>query len=388
VGRRTRARLSLVGAPLIALLGIASTGCVGSEGPTSRTATAADARACLLGGSTSAPWTAAAALTGYEVQDLAFGSGCVGVVVAQDLAASGGVQDPDDFLPCSPAALASSDGGRTFRPGILPPTVSVLWSVIFSDPLRAWAVGGGGAHAGGTSCEPEGVILRTSDGGLHWSTRQVPPGTPSLHSIAFADEDHGWAVGGQTILATSDGGSRWFAQSAPPRVGSLEAVTFVGSENGYAVGSVASGGAAIIATGDGGRTWTSRTVGIADARLASVHFEDAEHGWAAGVTGISRGGEGLLLATTDGGRAWHRVPVPQSFGISGVWFVSPRAGWISANLGSTSTLYRTTDSGGTWSPELHISGSLLGHPFFLASGRGWIAATAQVFATTRRLSSS
>jgi photosystem II stability/assembly factor-like uncharacterized protein len=46
-----------------------------------------------------------------------------------------------------------------------------------------------------------GTIIRTFDGGLHWSTE--PSGTSHpLERIFLTDRDHGWAVGfGGTIVA-------------------------------------------------------------------------------------------------------------------------------------------------------------------------------------------
>jgi photosystem II stability/assembly factor-like uncharacterized protein len=79
-----------------------------------------------------------------------------------------------------------------------------------SDNVNAWAVGKyvyrqGSAYA--------------SLAGDPWN-RETAPTHPMLHSVAFADKDHGWAVGGDgtatdgKILMRHDDTSPWFAQPA------------------------------------------------------------------------------------------------------------------------------------------------------------------------------
>lgn len=62
-------------------------------------------------------------------------------------------------------------------------TSESLYSVKFVDAIHGWAVGGGQKE------EDDGVVLTTSDGGLHW-TQQVS-GTTILTSVAFSDASHG-----------------------------------------------------------------------------------------------------------------------------------------------------------------------------------------------------
>jgi photosystem II stability/assembly factor-like uncharacterized protein len=52
-----------------------------------------------------------------------------------------------------------------------------------------------------------GTLLRTTDGGVHWSTE--PNGTThALERLFFTDQNHGWAAGfGGTILAFDQGGA-------------------------------------------------------------------------------------------------------------------------------------------------------------------------------------
>ncbi len=72
-------------------------------------------------------------------------------------------------------------------------------------PLLAAARAGDALVVGGE----RGAILRSTDGGHHWRQAEVPVGA-TITAIAFADAEHGFAVGHfGVVLATNDGGATW-----------------------------------------------------------------------------------------------------------------------------------------------------------------------------------
>jgi hypothetical protein len=79
-----------------------------------------------------------------------------------------------------------------------------------------------------------GVILRTSDAGLTWTSE---PGTfRRLFGVCFIDSLHGTAVGEQgEILATSDGGIDWSEQISGIAT-IIAGVSFTDAHTGNAVG--------------------------------------------------------------------------------------------------------------------------------------------------------
>ena len=82
-----------------------------------------------------------------------------------------------------------------------------LTNVTFLDMNHGWI-------AGSAYDPPECIIAHTSDGGLTWVT-QYEGTSESFSDLAFADLDHGIAVGETgAILRTSDGGARW--DQTPP----------------------------------------------------------------------------------------------------------------------------------------------------------------------------
>jgi photosystem II stability/assembly factor-like uncharacterized protein len=165
-----------------------------------------------------------------------------------------------------------------------------------------------------------GSLFVTGDGGKTWERQRVPT-RHLLLGASFLDAQTGWlSGGGMTVLKTSDGGATWRAGTVflpagvapaqqpkesvhveteqwelePRQVGGrrLNAVWFATHERGWAVG----GEGVIIATDDGGRTWRPQASGVGDD-LNDVKFFDESEGWAVG-----RGG--AMLHTHDGGRTW------------------------------------------------------------------------------------
>jgi hypothetical protein len=74
-----------------------------------------------------------------------------------------------------------------------------LNSVYAIDSLNVIAVG-------------NGVILKTTDGGMNWSSKSVPG---ALSDVSFCDENNGLAVGYYDILKTINGGVDWFPLYSP-----------------------------------------------------------------------------------------------------------------------------------------------------------------------------
>ncbi len=73
----------------------------------------------------------------------------------------------------------------------------------------------------------------------------------------------------------------------------------------------------------------------APPNLSSLHFVNAQDGWT--------GGQGIILATSDGGRSWHRQYLGAGT-VSGFSFLSPAVGFAVTSAG----LLKTAD-GKTWS---------------------------------------
>lgn len=156
--------------------------------------------------------------------------------------------------------LATTDGGASWQQQAIFKGF-FLRSVACGDAHSAWAVGS--SHAN------RDVILATTDGGTNWRIQYTGDGPDSQGAVgysaaAFADALHGWVVGlGGTILATTDGGRTWSVQRSGTRT-DLNDVAFADAEHGIAVGAHIEGddpmagkldGSIILRTTDGGATW-------------------------------------------------------------------------------------------------------------------------------------
>jgi hypothetical protein len=117
-------------------------------------------------------------------------------------------------------------------------------------------------------------------------------------------------------------------QVAKPLVSakSLTTIQFVDTQHGWAGGD-----GTLLATTDGGRTWTSQYTGA--SKVQSLDFTDSLHGWVAT-------GDGFMM-TIDGGKTWTTLKErPEA-----IDFITADVGWMR----SGSQLYQTSDSGRTWS---------------------------------------
>jgi photosystem II stability/assembly factor-like uncharacterized protein len=346
------------------------------------------------------------------------------------------------YAPLSETAdelVRTTDGGRVWT------TIRLnggFREIAFSSSEVGWAVVGGVTD---TTSGP-GRLEETSDGGLHWRTTAL---TVGLESVCFASPSLGWAASGSAVYRTLDGGGRWTRVDTGPNspnnpgwqasvkcTGASAWVLWTGGGGGgsqvYRVSrtldrgarwtivlgqwddalpnlpridaysgpfSIASAGDAgfigqcpACGVGDSSYTWTTnggRTFnhapfsGLSGASVTDISFGDPSHGW---VAGSSAGG--FLLATTDGGRSWHRAyPFAVPWPMLDISFVSPELGFGLGLVGDGRAVLATSDGGQSW----RIVGQLPADPWFLDRdpivsfvdpSHGWVATSTGVVATS------
>ncbi len=222
---------------------------------------------------------------------------------------------------------ATNDEGRTWRKSVK--TESNLTSICFIDALTGWVSGW------------HGNIYHTSNGGVSWSPQNS--GTHyDLSTVTFADDSHGWAIGGAAIgpssewqsvmISTSDGGQTWSPLSPPAQ---LRSIVFVNASRGSGLDLKGN----IYGTVDAGRTWILRYEARSND-MRSLYFLDDSIGWAAGET---------VLHTTDGGMTWSPTAKNKlEYSLDKVVFADPFNGWGISQY--PVRLYWTMDGGDTWLP--------------------------------------
>lgn len=147
------------------------------------------------------------------------------------------------------------------------------------------------------------LIYKTVNGGLSWTAVAGSKASVmgSVLSVTFVDENTGWAGGG-VIMKTTDGGEHWTRQADEATVRSF---WFLDVSYGFAVG-----GSTILKTENGGENWIDVTPGnnsIVDLR--GVQFLDMNRGWVVGRAENERVGtrtykHSVLLSTANGGSNW------------------------------------------------------------------------------------
>ncbi len=213
-----------------------------------------------------------------------------------------------------------------------------LTAVSFASPRYGWAVG------------PQATILRTRDGGRHW-TRQYAQSKFLVDQTVFTSvqaisSSTCWAVGDGCIYKTTDAGKTWKRRAkrlypTDLALNSWSDCAFVGK-----VGWVVSGNGDIIGTRDGGATWTRQRRAQQTDAVAGVWALDGRHAY---IVMNAVGGH-CVLATTDGSH-WADASSRQ---IWEYWY--PDYSGICANSADNIYLSTTTgevcvsrDGGKTWS---------------------------------------
>ena len=183
--------------------------------------------------------------------------------------------------------------------------------LVVAGSQDVWLMDGGPA-AGGD------VILRSEDGGRTWSEVGNPARTAVLNVAGSGRELWVNTEAGEYI--SHDGGRTWYR--APAAMGRVPLTSSYGSSLTFGPG-----GLVVIldaeddfwVSDDGGRTGrTVKVPALAQDGIAAVAFADARDGL---VVGSGQCGSDDVLATSDGGRSWHKVGqtgvLPISFAFDG-----------------------------------------------------------------------
>jgi photosystem II stability/assembly factor-like uncharacterized protein len=242
----------------------------------------------------------------------------------------------------------TTDGGQSWT---LQTTVSnYLRSVGFATPLKGWA----GALFGSP------LLYATVDAGVNWTpVTNIPDPQPTgICGLSVVNESVVYGCGRYDgppaiLIKTTDGGATWTSRDMDPYATSLIDVHFFDENNGLAVGGTGPFSmrqAVILSTSDGGATWQTRY---------SSNRPGAEWCWKIsfvnrlmGFVSIERRDDlapRYIAFTTDGGVTWGEIQFVADYDMQGIGFVTGLTGWVGGWSGPT---YETTDGGASW----HLAG--------------------------------
>jgi len=184
--------------------------------------------------------------------------------------------------------MTTGDSGATWQRRKMPPALPGEGA--FAASGTGIAVFGEGDVWIGTGGKDAARIYHSSDGGNSWTVAATPiradSASAGVFSIAFADAQHGLAVGGDytkpnedagNIAITSDGGRTWNAPEGARPKGFRSAVAYVAESNVWIV--VGSSGADL--STDGGRNWQA----IDSGNYNAAAIASSKIGWAVGPGG-------------------------------------------------------------------------------------------------------
>lgn len=258
------------------------------------------------------------------------------------------------------ALLRSTDGGDTFT----------LQTLDTQDLLGAWLLPDGlGLLVG------DARVYRTQDMGASWDAVQIGTAHTRLNKVSFGDDQRGASAGWLTqggfesgLLRTSDGGRHWSGTAFSGNwLGvhlNADGTGWMGGSNGVnrrttdyfatttqntapsvairstwafnATTAIVAGGyinGGCYRTTDGGSSWNYSQTG----NIYDLFFVDDQIGFC--------GGEGgTLHKSTDGGATWQQLTSPSFASIHSIFFLDPLIGFM-AGEGSG---FRTIDGGATW----------------------------------------
>ncbi len=178
------------------------------------------------------------------------------------------------------------------------PVSKNLNSVCFVDSLFGWVAG------------DSGTILHTVNGGLSWDIQNSQTNN-DIMDVFFLNRHLGWASSfnfisvpfGTVLLKTTDGGINWSTETYPEENIFITCMLFLDSLNGWMGGRPH----ALVKTFDGGMTWNQAVVDtsiLAFFPVLDIQFYDDNYGYASGgIFDIA----GVIWHTNNGGELWHAI---------------------------------------------------------------------------------
>ena len=236
-----------------------------------------------------------------------------------------------------------------------------IYDVYFLNKNYGWAVADGYPYM-------ESIILKTNDGGKHWTYSFYPDSTVIINTVYYLDTSVGFLAGYQgLILRTSNGGNSW----ARMEVDSgfyyrfhIQKLVFYNNQIGFATGGIMDFGGVIWRTTNGGFNWHSYSV--APEPVYNVHIINPDNA-------IGCGGDfefsSFVIKSSNTGTIWEYQPL-QIYGIGQcVSFRTPYDIWVP--LGFSQRWAHSIDSGHTWTEIFGNDSSSVYASQFLDSLHGW-----------------
>jgi len=224
----------------------------------------------------------------------------------------------NDVFPFNSVILKTTNGGTEWTPENYPDNSALMRTIFFFDSLNGFI---GGSH-----------IAYTTNGGSNWTKAIIDSGQLSTLPVIrfrFLNRLFGYACGGRLDLAgviwrTTNSGLNWSSVPISPDeifdvfiFDSLDAITLSGDPEGFF-------GIANIKTSDSGFSWSYDELSFFGLSFA-VDFRTNEEGWSA--SGYK------FIFTSDKGDNWQELETPDSSVIYDLQFTDSITGYAAGENG-------------------------------------------------------
>ncbi|MEI7485078.1 MAG: T9SS type A sorting domain-containing protein [Ignavibacteriota bacterium] len=277
--------------------------------------------------------------------------------------------------------IRTTNGGNSWSPAYFIGTYYPISSMKFVNDLTGWAAGGF-AEYNPFNME-YAIVLKTTNGGVNWTTQYLDSWGPHINCLAIADANNVFTTASGTdmysmgsngrVVKTSNGGLNWNSDS-PVSGWASTSVCFFNSQTGwvsaYGQSDVPPTRRLIYRTTNAGASWIQvyrDSINTFSPIISRIHFPDAN-------TGYKFLG-GTMKKSTNGGSNWTALDSVSTYGTGEMFFVSSDTGWIIKG-----SIKRTNNGGQNWTVQNSPAAS--GKLFFVNSNTGWALGNKILMKTT------
>lgn len=180
-----------------------------------------------------------------------------------------------------------------------------------------------------------GIILKTTNGGMIWS-HQNSPLFGQLRKVQFFESGTAFIASDTFLLKSTDSGSNWKVL----KTGKFSEVHFASEHRGYAIYN----GHEIVKTTDGGQSWNviyNSTIGNNNYVFQYISAPDENTIYVKGWSGTALDG---YFKSTDGGSSWTQLAPFTSEFMTKIYFYTPLNGFVFL----TNKILKTNNGGVSW----------------------------------------
>ncbi|KXK55629.1 MAG: serine/threonine protein kinase with PASTA sensor(s), partial [Chlorobi bacterium OLB5] len=228
-----------------------------------------------------------------------------------------------------------------------------LNSVFFIDQFKGFA------------CGERGILLKSTNSGINWSISNLGQNY-SLKKIKFINNLTGFIAGGDVIpngviIRTTDGGSSW--QTVYNDSSSLSSINFINNNTGWAAGTYGY----YLKTTNSGSNWVRSR--FETMNLNEIYFIDNNTGFIGRNSG--------LYISTNGGLNWLQSSTNQTVSIQ----YTGNTVYAYTRTSNAFFLLKSTNSGSNWQ-QIQVSGGQYLNMHFYNEQTGWIISGSSIRKTT------